>query len=93
MPSPNSDRKEANSIVVTEFGLTRNGTYTILSTNSSLFASFESTDNVGVDTELEYWPNWVHKVTCVSHLSLALNSSVNFFIYYFKRQARDRGKV
>ena len=37
--------------------------------------------------EEEYWPNWVRQVMCISHLCLAFNSSVNFYIYYIKRKA------
>ena len=35
----------------------------------------------------EYWPTWVQYVTRISHLLLAFNCSVNFFIYYIKRRA------
>ena len=43
------------------------------------------------DEELDNWPPWVQKVTNVSHLLLALNSSVNFYIYFMKRQALNSG--
>ena len=43
------------------------------------------------DEELNNWPPWVQKVTNVSHLLLALNSSVNFYIYFMKRQALNSG--
>ena len=31
------------------------------------------------------WPSWVESFTCVSHFLTVLNSSVNFYIYYFTR--------
>ena len=29
------------------------------------------------------WPSWLETITYVSHFSTVLNSSVNFYIYYF----------
>ena len=43
------------------------------------------------EPELGYWPNWVQRVMCISHLCLAFNSSVNFYIYYVKRKALNSG--
>ena len=31
------------------------------------------------------WPYWVESVTCISHFLTVVNSSVNFYIYYFGR--------
>ena len=39
------------------------------------------------DNEKDWWPLWVDQVTCFSHLALAFNSSVNYYIYYFKRRS------
>ena len=67
---------------------------TIISTNSTFE---ELVDNNSSDdppeVEYEHWPNWVQQVTCVSHLTLAFNSSVNFFIYLIKRRALHLGIV
>jgi len=35
-------------------------------------------------TNEKEWPAWVRLVTTVSHLSLAISCSFNFYIYYFK---------
>jgi len=39
----------------------------------------------------DYWPNWIRRVMCISHLCLAFNSSVNFYIYFIKRKALNSG--
>ena len=44
------------------------------------------------DDKKDWWPPWVDQVTCLSHLALAFNSSVNYYIYYFKRQSLRRGR-
>ncbi len=36
------------------------------------------------------WPPWVESVTHVSHFLMTVNSSVNFYIYYFKHHAGGR---
>ena len=49
-------------------------------------------DNDAESSDSDYWPTWVKNVTCISHLSITVNSSVNFFIYYIKRKALNSGK-
>lgn len=64
----------------------------IISSNSS-FVQNENTvttstvSSVKEEPEQDYWPNWVRQCMCISHLCLAFNSSVNFYIYYIKRKA------
>ena len=41
----------------------------------------------------DYWPNWIRQVICISHLCLAFNSSVNFYIYYIKRKTLNSGNT
>ena len=59
------------------------------STTTNLLKSNSTTEVKSAD---EYWPAWVQFVTCISHLLLAFNCSVNFFIYYIKRRALCSGK-
>ena len=35
------------------------------------------------------WPEWVYKITQVSHLLTVLNSSINFYIYVAKQGFSD----
>ena len=64
----------------------------IIASNSS-FVKNENTltttivNSVEKEPEQDYWPNWVRQCMCISHLCLAFNSSVNFYIYYIKRKA------
>ena len=41
----------------------------------------------------DFWPNWIRRVMCISHLCLAFNSSVNFYIYFIKRKALNSGNL
>ena len=82
------DKKEEDTLVSRTVNLTNKE---IISNNNSFHMSSDTT-RTSSESELEYWPTWVHKVTCISHLSIAVNSSVNFFIYYIKRKALNRGK-
>ena len=59
---------------------------TVPNKNISIAVSDQSSE-----PELDYWPNWVQRVMCISHLCLAFNSSVNFYIYYVKRKALNSG--
>ena len=38
--------------------------------------------------QVEDWPDWVHTLSCSSHLLTTFNSSVNFFIYFIKYKQR-----
>ena len=85
MPSYEGDNK-------THFDQTDdNGTYfaTNASTSFTVSLNENSTEsqNNSVPDESVYWPAWVEAITCVSHLLLAFNCSVNFFIYYFKHRS------
>ena len=86
MPIP-SGEKQLPSVVFTSMNITSKE---IISTNSSFSiptSSTNMTSDLLQQPELEYWPAWIEKITCISHLSIAFNSSVNFFIYYMKRKA------
>ena len=72
----------------------------IISSNSSYvkLASPITTSTVNSMEEegarmLEYWPYWIRQVMCISHLCLAFNSSVNFYIYFIKRKALNSGNI
>ena len=60
--------------------------------NSTVTTMLNSNSTTEVKSADEYWPAWVQFVTCISHLLLAFNCSVNFFIYYIKRRALCSGK-
>ena len=68
---------------------------TLIYSNSSIdlneYNNRTNEQHFSEDEELNNWPPWVKKVTNVSHLLLALNSSVNFYIYFMKRQALNSG--
>ena len=93
MPLPNNET-EIDSVVIMTVNLTYNE---IIATNDTM--PLQNTDNSTTEDtgeaeetfESEYWPTWVQQVTCISHLSIALNSSVNFWIYYIKRRALNPG--
>ena len=90
MPSFNNT-KENDNIILT---LVNPRNEQLIYTNSSY--EIQAHENVTAEddappVEYEHWPNWVQKITCVSHLSLAFNASVNFFIYYIKRRALRSG--
>ena len=65
----------------------------IISSNSSFIEALtpirNTTSSLVEDEDVpeEYWPNWIRRVMCISHLCLAFSSSVNFYIYYAKRKA------
>ena len=67
----------------------------IIYTNSSFeLANLNKNDTNEASSEImapEHWPIWLQHVTCISHLMLAFNSSVNFFIYYMKRKTLNIG--
>ena len=39
-----------------------------------------------LDIFCKHWPNWVNFVTTISHLTLTISCSFNFYIYYFKHK-------
>ena len=93
MPMPNNGT-ESDSLVIVTYNLTYNK---IIATNeptslqNSSVSTTEEPEETEESLESEYWPAWVQQVTCISHLSIALNSSVNFWIYYLKRRALNPG--
>ena len=92
MPKHSSEKENLPvPTVVTTVNVTSGET---IYSNSShvMYLNSNSTSNVPED-EYEYWPHWVQQVTCVSHLAIAFNSSVNFFIYYIKRRSLNSGTV
>ena len=90
IPAYNSTAK-VESIVLT---VTNSISKDIIYTNSSLeLANLNKNDTNEESSEIVYdhWPIWLQQVTCISHLMLAFNSSVNFFIYYMKRKTLSTG--
>ena len=84
-----SGQKEERTIVITSINATSGK---IISTNSSFDASiYNNPSDELPEIEYEHWPHWIQQVTCVSHLTIAINSSVNFFIYHIKRKALHIG--
>ena len=87
--------RQNNTRIVTSFNLTSNQ---LISTNDSFLLRDENESQKLIEgeedesSESDYWPTWVKNVTCISHLSITVNSSVNFFIYYIKRKALNSGK-
>ena len=72
-----------------------NGTYIVEdSFNSTIGVSNSNStmSSMNSSSVATYWPPWVEAVTCISHLLITLNSSVNFFIYRIKRKALNPGK-
>ena len=89
MPTPTQELRSLDP-VITFVNVT---TDQIISTNSSLVPESLAGDKADTETVIdpEYWPNWVQRVMCVSHLCLTFNSSVNFYTYYIKRSALNSG--
>ena len=91
IPSYNSTTKE-ESVVLT---ITNSISKEIIYTNSSFeLANINKNETNEASSEIvapEHWPIWLQHVTCISHLMLAFNSSVNFFIYYMKRKTLKTG--
>ena len=58
----------------------------MLGTSESTISPNTTIENV-LDTEENQFPFWIEPVMAISHLALAINCSVNFAIYYFKRRA------
>ena len=69
--------------------ITSNSSYVKI-TNPIAMSTVESIEDVEEPGQ-DYWPNWIRQVICISHLCLAFNSSVNFFIYYIKRKTLTSG--
>ena len=88
-----SFEKQNSTKIVTSFNLT---SHELISTNDSYLLKANEAqqlkENGAESTGSDYWPTWVKNVTCISHLSITVNSSVNFFIYYIKRKALNSGK-
>ena len=61
---------------------------TFSASNDSLNRIIEHLNSNTTDSDGQeaHWPSWIEPVMCISHLCLAFNCSVNFFIYYFKRR-------
>ena len=93
MPMPNNETA-SDSLVIVAYNLTYNK---IIATNEPMplqntsISTTKEPEDTEESSESEYWPTWVQQVTCISHLSIALNSSVNFWIYYIKRRALNPG--
>jgi len=66
-----------------------NGDQIQSNTSNKPLQEFVETDDSS--KEKDWWPLWVDQVTCLSHLALAFNSSVNYYIYYFKRRSLNAG--
>ena len=58
--------------------------------STTTMSTVESIQEEGASGQ-DYWPNWIRRVLCISHLCLAFNSSVNFYIYYIKRKTLNSG--
>ena len=39
------------------------------------------------------WPHWIESITHLSHFSTTLNSSINFYIYFFSQLKKSQMKV
>ena len=91
IPSYNSTSKEERVVLT----LTNSISKEIIYTNSSFeLANLNKNETNEASSEItapEHWPIWLQHVTCISHLMLAFNSSVNFFIYYMKRKTLNTG--
>ena len=66
-----------------------NSSYVKIS-SPTIISIVESIQGEGASGQ-DYWPNWIRRVMCISHLCLAFNSSVNFYIYYIKRKTLNSG--
>ena len=91
IPSYNSTSKDERVVLT----MTNSISKEIIYTNSSFeLANLNKNETNEASSEImapEHWPIWLQQVTCISHLMLAFNSSVNFFIYYMKRQTLNIG--
>ena len=91
IPSYNSTSKEERVVLT----MTNSISKEIIYTNSSFeLANLNKNETNEASSEImapEHWPIWLQHVTCISHLMLAFNSSVNFFIYYMKRKTLNTG--
>ena len=91
IPSYNSTSKDERVVLT----LTNSISKEIIYTNSSFeLANLNKNETNEASSEItapEHWPIWLQHVTCISHLMLAFNSSVNFFIYYMKRKTLNIG--
>ena len=91
IPSYNSTSQEERVVLT----MTNSISKEIIYTNSSFeLANLNKNETNEASSEImapEHWPIWLQQVTCISHLMLAFNSSVNFFIYYMKRQTLNIG--
>ena len=91
IPSYNSTSKDERVVLT----MTNSISKEIIYTNSSFeLANLNKNETNEASSEImapEHWPIWLQQVTCISPLMLAFNSSVNFFIYYMKRQTLNIG--
>ena len=91
IPSYNSTSQEERVVLT----MTNSISKEIIYTNSSFeLANLNKNETNEASSEMmapEHWPIWLQHVTCISHLMLAFNSSVNFFIYYMKRKTLNTG--
>ena len=91
IPSYNSTSQEERVVLT----MTNSISKEIIYTNSSFeLANLNKNETNEASSEImapEHWPIWLQQVTCISHLMLAFNSSVNFFIYYMKRKTLNTG--
>ena len=90
IPAYNSTTKVESIVLTVKNSISKE----IIYTNSSIeLANLNKNDTNEASSEIVYdhWPIWLQQVTCISHLMLAFNSSVNFFIYYMKRKTLSTG--
>ena len=65
----------------------------MLATSESTISPNTTIENV-LNKEENQFPFWIEPVMAISHLALAINCSVNFAIYSFKRRAfSNQGKL
>ena len=69
--------------------ITSNSSYVKI-TSPITMSTVESIEGEKASSQ-DYWPNWIRRVMCISHLCLAFNSSVNFYIYFIKRKTMNSG--